>query len=266
VEAFASVSREQYLPAGPWTILSEADMGAGPATTRFTADADPARVYHNIAIAIDAGRQLFNGQPGTIGAWVDQLELRPGARVLHVGCGLGYYTAIMAHCAGSSGHVVAVEVDPDLAAGARRNLAAMPWVDVWHGDGSEKFGGTFDAILINVGVTHPLPDWLDALAEGGRLMVPLTVAVAAMGATLGKGLALLVARDGLDAWRARVAGFVAIYSAERIRDAARNDAIGRALAAGPAAWQRVAALRRDPHDPDPSCWLHGADLCVSAAR
>ena len=75
-------------------------MMGGGVRTRVTPDADPARVHHNIAVAIDAGRQLFNGQPATLGAWIDALEPAPAARVLHVGCGLGYYTAVIGECVG----------------------------------------------------------------------------------------------------------------------------------------------------------------------
>src|SRR6185436_20941421 len=126
VDALATVPRERFLRAGPWTVLAETDFtGAGPAKTRETPDADPARVYHNIGIAIDPARQLFNGQPATLAPWIDGLELAPGARVLHIGCGLGYYTAVMAACVGEGGRVVAFEADAALAERARANLTAM---------------------------------------------------------------------------------------------------------------------------------------------
>ena len=61
VDALAAVPRERFLPAGPWTVLADIDItGMGPAKTRQTADADPARVYHNIGVAIDPERQLSN--------------------------------------------------------------------------------------------------------------------------------------------------------------------------------------------------------------
>src|SRR5437867_11096749 len=169
------VPRERFLRPGPWTVLADSDftMGAG-ARTRLTPDADPGRVYHNIAVAIDPARQLFNGQPGTLAVWLDTLNLAPGARVLHVGAGLGYYTAIIAQAVGPSGRVVAFEVDPALAVGAARNLASLPWVDARCGDSSQIAGETFDAIMVNAGVTHPLDGWLDALPPGGRMILPIT--------------------------------------------------------------------------------------------
>jgi protein-L-isoaspartate(D-aspartate) O-methyltransferase len=222
-------------------------------------------VYHNLAVAIDPERQLFNGQPGTLAVWIDTLDLAAGMRVLHVGAGLGYYTAVLAECVGTAGRVVAYEVDEVLARDAARNLAPYTQVDLRHGDASGALGESFDAILVNAGVTHPLETWLDALAPGGRLMVPLTTPLPAMGSTLGKGLVVLITRQYDGATAARIVTFVAIYSAIGIRDPALDEPIGNALMAGPAQWQAVKRLRRDPHDAAPSCWLHTDRSCFSTA-
>src|SRR5215831_11413874 len=131
VEALATVPRERFLRPGPWTVRSEADLQQGP---RQTPDADPRHVYHNLAIAIDPPRQLFNGAPGVLAMAIDSLAVAPGHRALHVGAGTGYYTAVLARCTGPSGRLVAFEVDAALADRARANLAASPWVDVRHGD------------------------------------------------------------------------------------------------------------------------------------
>ena len=267
VDAFATVPRDQFLPPGPWTVAADADLGyqlgSGVRRYRFTPDADPARVYHNIAVAIDPERQLFNGQPGTLGFWIDSLDLVPGARVLHVGAGLGYYTAVMGECVGSTGRVLAFEIDEALADQAARRLASRSWIDVRHGDASGPLQETFDAILVNAGVTHPLDAWLDALAPGGKMMLPITTSMPAMGSTLGKGVVMLLARDDSGAFTARIITVVAVYSALGIRDPGMNDRVGKALAEGPMRWMKVARLRRDVHEPETSCWLHGRTCCVS---
>ena len=275
VDAFAAVPREQFLRPGPWTVLSDSPdsfmLGAHTGVrTCTTPDADPARVYHNIVVAIDPDRQLFNGQPGTLGVWIDMLDLPKGARVLHVGAGLGYYTAVIAECVGPAGRVVAYEVDEALAGEARRNLASRAWADMRHGDASSDLGGPFDAILVNAGVTHPLDAWLDALAPGGRMMLPITATMPAMGSTLGKGLVLLVTNDTVRpkpdttyAMSARVVNVVAVYSAIGVRDPQMNERVGKALMGGPQRWQAVKRLRRDPHEPSDACWVHGPSCCFS---
>lgn len=259
IEALATVAREAYLPPGPWTIRGEGDIGVG-VVPRRTLDADPRHVYHNVAIGIEPGRQLFNGGPTALVATIDALRLAAGHRVLHVGCGLGYYTALIAHIVGASGHVSAIEVDAALAVRAAGNLAAMPWVDVRHGDGREPIDPPLDAILVNAGVTHPQAAWLDALAIGGRLVLPLTVTSPQMG-PIAKGALLLLEKRGDGAFDVRMLNLVAIYAAIGLRDEAINTAIGERLRQTP--FVPAKRLRRDAHEQSASCWLHTDTFCFA---
>ena len=70
-------------------------------------------------VAIDETRGLNNGQPSLWASLFDQLDLKPGERVIHVGAGAGYYSAILAEIVGSTGRVRALEIDPGLAERAR---------------------------------------------------------------------------------------------------------------------------------------------------
>jgi len=264
VDALAAVPRERFLPPGPWTVLVDVASGSGSGIqTRVTADADPARVYHNIGVAIDPSRQLFNGHPGTIAPWIDALDLAQGGRVLHVGCGLGYYTAVLAHAVGSSGRVVAFEADDILANRARANLQSYSQVDARRGDASGELDGQFDAVLVNAGLTHPPDNWLDAVTPGAKLVLPLTGTMAAMGSNIGKGIVLLLTKQDNGDFAVRSLGFAAIYSAIGVRNAEMNDQLGKAMMAGPMRWQGITRLRRDAHEPSESCWLHGATFCLS---
>lgn len=257
VEGLATVPREAFLPPGPWIIRSEADFG-GP--QRRTADGDPRHVYHNLSVAIDSARQLFNGAPGLLALCIDRLSLHLRARVLHIGCGSGYYTALMARCVGPLGRVVAIEVDEALAATARKNLAPLKWVDVRCGDGTGVAGESFDAVFVNAGVTHPQTEWLDALAPEGRLILPLTCSIGPMG-PIGKGLMVKVSKTG-DGFEAAMITIVSIYSALGLRDEACNARLGVALRRGP--FPAFTRLRRDPHEESPSCWFHGTGWCLSS--
>lgn len=259
VEALATIPRERFLPPGPWAVRGEADFQA---PMRHTRDADPKHVYHNLAVAIDSSRMLFNGAPGLLTMTIEALGIGSGARVLHLGTGPGYYTAILGHLVGETGRVLGVEVDATLAASARENLASMPWIEIRQEDGTAPLNEQFDAILINAGVTHPQPAWLDALAPRGRLIVPLTATSSAMG-PIGKGLLVLItATDDPRRFDARTVTFVAIYSALSLRDDALNQEIGQALAKSP--FVPLAGLRTDPHDRVDGCWLHTPQFCLFA--
>ena len=80
-----------------------------------TVDANPGHLYRDVLVAIDAARFLNNGHPSSLAAWFDALDLQPADRVLHVGCGVGYYTAVVAETVGEQGYVTAVEIDAELA-------------------------------------------------------------------------------------------------------------------------------------------------------
>jgi protein-L-isoaspartate(D-aspartate) O-methyltransferase len=257
VEALATVPREHFLPPGPWVVRSEADFLGPP---RRTADDHPRRVYHNVSIGIDANRQLFNGAPALIATCIERLALRPGDRVLHVGCGLGYYTALMAECVGAAGRVLAIEVDEPLAASARSKLDSWPQVEVRAGDGTTVGADSFDAILVNAGVTHPEPAWLDRLSPTGRVILPLTCAFGPPG-PISKGFMIKIARREHE-FDASMVTAVAIYSAVGIRSDEINAKLGEVLKKSP--FPMFKRLRRDPHDESPACWLHTDVFCLSA--
>jgi protein-L-isoaspartate(D-aspartate) O-methyltransferase len=258
VDALATVPRERFLPPGPWLMRSEIDYGGGP---RQTADGDPRHVYHNVAIAIDAARQLFNGAPSLVSICIDALSLHPGARALHVGSGTGYYSALMAQVVGPAGSVVAVEVDENLAGTARANLRDQSWIDVRQGDGTVVEPGVFDAILVNAGMTHPHDAWLRGLRPGGRLLLPLTFTMPVMG-PIGKGVMALVTQNDSTSWDARVVTMTAIYNGIGLRDDRYNDRLRDAFMKG--VMPAFKRLRRDPHEPAATCWLHGETFCFSA--
>jgi len=265
VEAFARVPRERFLGPGPWQILASGAEAMG-AQYWTTEDADPRHLCHNVLVAIDAARQLNNGQPSALAVWLDELDLRPGDRFLHVGCGVGYYTAIAAEVVGPAGWVMGVEVDSGLAGRARENLADRGTggnVEVAAGDGGEVDPGPVDAILVNAGATHPRPLWLDRLRPGGRLLLPLTFA--APGSATGVGYMLKVERrpDAHGANAADIARFVGpvgIYHCEGARDPELNLKLREGLARG--TFRAVTSLTRAPHEPGPACWLHGEGFCL----
>jgi len=68
-----------------------------------TGDDRPSHVYHDVLIALDEARGITNGQPSLWAYLFDHLDLVPKEQILHLGCGTGYYTAIIAELVASAG-------------------------------------------------------------------------------------------------------------------------------------------------------------------
>jgi protein-L-isoaspartate(D-aspartate) O-methyltransferase len=216
IEAFAAVPREDFVGPGPWRIISD----PRPHDAFLTPDDDPHWLYHDVLVTIDAGRNLNNGLPSFWARNLEHLDLVRGERVLQIGAGTGYYSAVLAEIVGPAGRVTAIEIDPELASRARTNLANWPQVDVIEGDGRTVDAGEFDAVIVFAGSTHPSPQWLAHLAEGGRLLMPLTC-------ESWWGFLLRVIRHG-EAFAACSIGGVGIYPCAGGRD---EDAAKRLQAA-----------------------------------
>ncbi|WP_176611544.1 methyltransferase, FxLD system [Actinomadura sp. WMMB 499] len=116
-------------------------------------------------------------QPGIVTMMLEQLDPRPGDRILEAGAGTGYNAAIMAAVVGETGHVTTIDVDEDLVAGARAHLTAagIDNVDVVLGDGAlgHAQGAPFDHVIATVGAYEIPAAWLEQLSPDGRLVVPL---------------------------------------------------------------------------------------------
>ena len=262
-EAFAKVPREKFLGPGPWQIGSPAARAmsiAGMGQLSYVTVEDPRDVYHNVVISLDRAKDINNGQPGSLACWIDALALKPGERVYHLGCGVGYYTAIMAEVVGPSGSVIGLELQPELAARAKENLASYPNATVAAGDGAEFDPGECDAILVNCGVTHPQTKWLERLREGGRLVVPFTMAV---NPTIGQGVMTKIMRAN-GKFTAEMVSPVGIYSGGSLRDAALQTQLLKGLTTG--GLLKLKSLRMDAHEAGETCVVHTREVCLSLAE
>jgi len=208
IDAFAAVPREKFLGPGPWRLLPD----VRPDLPFTTPNDDPAWLYHDVLVTIDPKRGLNNGMPSFWAGNFDQLDLKADQRVLQIGAGVGYYSAVLAELVGAHGRVTAVEYDAELAARARDNLAAWTQVEVIAGDGTTHDAGEVDVTVVFAGSTHPAPLWLDRLAPGGQLLMPLT-------GENWRGFLLLVTRSAEhDRFDARSAGGVGIFPCAGNRD------------------------------------------------
>jgi protein-L-isoaspartate(D-aspartate) O-methyltransferase len=147
LDAIAAVPREEFVPA-EHAALADVDV--------------PIPIPH----------EQVTTQPSLVARMVEALALTGDERVLEVGTGYGWQTALLARLAGE---VFSVERFADLADTARGHLAGYANVAVVVGDGSAGLPehAPFDAILVAAAYPTVPEPLADQLAEGGRLVQPI---------------------------------------------------------------------------------------------
>jgi protein-L-isoaspartate(D-aspartate) O-methyltransferase len=263
--ALSATRREDFLGPGPWWIV----RWLGDYVT--TPDADPVYLYTNDLVGILPERRLNNGQPSLHAALIHKASPAAGEHVVHVGTGTGYYTAILAHLVGPSGRVTGIEYEPELAARAKANFAAYPNVTIVEGDGALVSFDAADVIYVNAGCTRPAESWLDRLADGGRLILPMTsdqgfgakhqgFGTKSVGRLASAGAVFRIQRRGND-YLATWISSVAIFPCAGNRDEVSERALDEAFAKG--GWQKVTRLYRHQEIAEERCWLHGSGWCLA---
>ncbi len=124
------------------------------------------------------GRGQTCSQPSTVAHMLRLLDVPPGARVLDVGSGSGWTTALLAHLVGPAGSVVGVELEPTLAAWGAGNLAAtrQPWARIvvaLPGVLGLPDEGPFDRVLVSAEARRLPQALVDQLAAPGRMVAPV---------------------------------------------------------------------------------------------
>lgn len=139
---------------------------------RFVLPSDEASAYEDQAMPIQAGQTI--SQPYIVGLMTQLLDVQPHHRVLEVGTGSGYQTAILASLARHVYSIERLSVLSELAAGRLRELG-MDNVTLVVDDGSLGWPreAPFDRIMVTAGAPSVPPALIEQLADGGRLVVPV---------------------------------------------------------------------------------------------
>jgi protein-L-isoaspartate(D-aspartate) O-methyltransferase len=233
---------------GPWQIKVAGGYLASETD-------DPAILYQDILIGLAPDKGINNGEPSLHAKSIGAADPQPSDIVIHIGAGTGYYTAILAHLVGQGGRVHAYEVEASLAGRAAHNLARYPTVAVYPKSALDDTLASADVIYVSAGATHVPAQWLDALAVGGRLVLPLTP-------NDRLGFMLLVTRSSDSECSARVfspAGFIPCIG---VRDDDQSRALAEALDARDTS--EIRSLKRGGQ-PDQTAWCIGKGWWLSTA-
>ncbi|MFB9443128.1 methyltransferase, FxLD system [Dactylosporangium vinaceum] len=215
--AFRTVHRHLFLPGVPLDVA----YGTNPVVTKRDTD----------------GASLSSAsKPNLVAAMLEQLQAQPGQRVLEIGAATGINAALLAELVGPTGTVVTIELDEDLAAGARAALdrAGYPHVTVICGDGTlgHRPAAPYQRIIVTAEASDITDAWWDQLAPDGRIVAPIRL----HGSGLTRSLGFALDDHGvLTSTHAEVCGFVPMRGATTTANSHVS------LAAG-------VALRTDPDD------------------
>lgn len=269
--AFAAVPREHYLGPGPWQAMRAVFNYA------TTPRDDPVYVYTDRLFGLITGKGVNNGQPSLHAALMANAGVAVGEHVVHIGAGTGYYSAILAHLVGPTGRVTAAEFDPDLASRAAKSLLGIPNVHVLTGDACQMRFDPADVIYVNAGFSRIPSGWLDALRDGGRLILPMgtraglkEAAEAAQKEPSKSDMAKIIRlaqsqvmfrieRRGEEFHVAPSvpAAFIPAEAGDPVADAALAAAIEKGGA------KKVTRLYRGDDVPEERCWLRGEGWCLA---
>jgi len=157
IEAFEKIKREDFLPA---EMRNLAEI--------------------NEALPIGYGQTI--SQPLVVAFMLEQLCPRPGDKILDIGSGSGWTSALLAEIVGPKGKVIAIEIIPELMEFGKNNVAKYNFIDKGRveficADGSKGYEkeAPFDGILVSASLqTIEVPQaWKDQLKIDGKIVVPI---------------------------------------------------------------------------------------------
>lgn len=162
IEAFLKIKRVDFLPEDIKNLAEQ-----------------------NTALPIGSGQTI--SQPLVVAFMLEQLQPQPGDKILDIGSGSGWTTALLAEIVGPKGKVIAIEIIPELKEFGKKNVAGYSFIEKGIAeficaDGSKgypnlssrpEFSKGFDRILASASAEEIPQAWKDQLKIGGRIVTPI---------------------------------------------------------------------------------------------
>ncbi len=127
------------------------------------------------------GRGQTISQPTTVAFMLELLKPRPGEKILDVGAGSGWTTALLSEIVGPQGQVWATEIVPELVKLSRKNLRHYHFIQTRILQAKNSLGllklAPFDKILVSASTDDLPQELLDQLKAGGRMVIPIDFSI-----------------------------------------------------------------------------------------
>lgn len=134
--------------------------------------------YDDNPIPIGEGQTI--SQPYTVAFMLELLDAREGQKILDIGAGSGWTTALLAHIVGEGGRVYGVEIIPSLSEQARKNIDPYHFIQsgrveiiLKNAEGGLSQKAPFDRIIAAASAESLPPAWKEQLRAGGKIVMPI---------------------------------------------------------------------------------------------
>lgn len=133
--------------------------------------------FSSADVPLNIGYGQTNSQPSTVRMMLEWLDVQRGHKVLDIGSGSGWTTALLARLVGPEGVVFAVEIVPELVNIGRQNCARTGIQNVQFFQAKKELGlaqyAPFDRILVSASARKFPKDLTKQLKQGGKLVIPV---------------------------------------------------------------------------------------------
>ena len=134
--------------------------------------------YLNEALPIGYGQTI--SQPLVVAFMLEKLDPRPGEKILDIGAGSGWTSALLAEIVGEKGKVIAIEIIPELVEFGKKNASKYNFIEKGRvkficGDGTKGYAqdAPYDKILCSASAKEVPNAWKEQLRIGGKIITPI---------------------------------------------------------------------------------------------